>query len=183
MYKHVEHIDNPKGYATDLPGIDASRVDHRLRGPVQEEELKVDPRTGMKNYISNSGQGWDTSADYIRRELTSCIRLGRERKLNDAFIHLGAALHTLEDFAAHSNFTELCLHELGEEAIFPFVGDACKIEIPGSSRYVAPITTGTFGALDILQSFLGEADDKMAILNEGESGAGGDLSTLENVRA
>lgn len=166
-YTHVEHIDNPRGY-----GSDAKDVDKRLRGPVDPRELEFDPKTGMKNYIANSGQGWDTSADFIRRQIESCIELGRKGRTGDhraqkeAFIHLGAALHTLEDFAAHSNFIELCLCEMGEQNIFAFVGDRCTVKVPtrfGKGRQVAPLVTGTFGMLDIFHSLLGEADD-MAIL-------------------
>lgn len=177
-YTHVEHIDNPKGYDDN-----AKDIDTRLRGPVDPQELEIDPRTGMKNYIANSGKGWATSADYIREQLQLCIdagRIGRQRNQagarKEAFIHLGAALHTLEDFSAHSNFTELCLHELGERDVFTFVGDACRIEVPhGKGKKVAPIVTGTFGMLDIFHSLLGEADD-MAVLQ-----SKGSLNELEHV--
>lgn len=180
-YTHVEHIDNPRGYPPN-----AKEVDDRLRGPVSAEELAIDPDTGMKNYIANSGKDWKTSADYIREQLTAAIELGRKgrrrhestsRKI--AFQHLGAALHTLEDFAAHSNFTELCLHELGEKAVFAFVGDECQVEIPhGKDRgkRVAPLVTGTFGMLDIFHSLLGEADDKAVLQSKGS------LGELEGVR-
>ncbi|KAJ3455964.1 hypothetical protein MRS44_017446 [Fusarium solani] len=172
-YKHVEHIDNPKGYPEN-----AKEVDERLRGPLDQRELEFDPKTGMKNYIANSGKGWDTSADYVTTQLRECIRLGREanaKSKKEAFIHLGAALHTLEDFSAHSNFTELCLHELGEYDVFAFVGDACRVKTPGwRGRMVPPIVTGTFGMLDIFHSLLGEADD-MAVLQ-----CKGSLQNLEN---
>ncbi|KAM6529234.1 hypothetical protein FALCPG4_007381 [Fusarium falciforme] len=172
-YKHVEHIDNPKGYPDN-----AKEVDERLRGPLDQRELEFDPKTGMKNYIANSGKGWDTSADYVTIQLRECIRLGREKDAKskkEAFIHLGAALHTLEDFSAHSNFTELCLHELGEGDVFAFVGDACRVKAPGwRGRMVPPIVTGTFGMLDIFHSLLGEADD-MAVLQ-----CKGSLQNLEN---
>ncbi|KAI0406949.1 heterokaryon incompatibility Het-C [Xylaria palmicola] len=171
-YRHVEHIDNPVGYADD-----AKKVDERLRGPVDPRELEIDPKTGMKNYIANSGQGWTTSADYIREQLAKSIELGRVK--NDAharkgrYLHLGAALHTLEDFSAHSNFIELCLHELGEEGVFPLVGDACRIEVPRrlwKHRTVAPLVTGTFGMLDIFHSLLGEAEDIAILQSRGSLG-------------
>ncbi|KAG8671996.1 hypothetical protein FPOAC2_05361 [Fusarium poae] len=172
-YTHVEHIDNPKGYPDN-----AKDVDERLRGPVDPRELEFDPKTGMKNYIANSGHGWDTSADYVTRQLRECIRLGRDKdpkSKKEAFIHLGAALHTLEDFSAHSNFTELCLQDLGEADVFAFVGDACRVQTPGwRGRMVPPIVTGTFGMLDIFHSLLGEADD-MAVLQ-----CKGSLENLEN---
>ncbi|KAG5661783.1 hypothetical protein KAF25_004022 [Fusarium avenaceum] len=172
-YTHVEHIDNPKGYPDN-----AKDTDERLRGPVDPRELQFDAKTGMKNYIANSGKGWDTSADYVTRQLRECIKLGREgtpKAKKEAFIHLGAALHTLEDFSAHSNFTELCLHELGEEDVFAFVGEACRVRTLGwRGRMVPPIVTGTFGMLDIFHSLLGEADD-MAVLQ-----CKGSLENLEN---
>ncbi|KAK8079032.1 hypothetical protein PG994_002839 [Apiospora phragmitis] len=150
-YTHVEHIDNPHGYDENAQEIDA-----RLRGPVDPRELEFDPKTGMKNYIANSGRK-DAGA---RKE---------------SLIHLGAALHTLEDFSAHSNYVELCLHELGERNVFAFVGDNCRLTAPGwRGRRVPPLVTGTFGMLDIFHSFLGEADD-MAILQS--KGSLGELET------
>ncbi|KAI1864769.1 hypothetical protein JX265_008493 [Neoarthrinium moseri] len=172
-YTHVEHIDNPQGYADN-----AKDVDERLRGPVDPKELEFDDKTGMKNYIANRGQGWATSADYVHEQLELCIESGRKgRKKNpraakDSLRHLGAALHTLEDFSAHSNFTELCLHELGEDGVFPFVGDACRIKTPGiKGKKVAPIVTGTFGMLDIFHSLLGEADDMAILQSKGTLGS------------
>ncbi|KAI0116270.1 heterokaryon incompatibility Het-C [Nemania sp. FL0031] len=171
-YSHVEHIDNPAGYVDN-----AKEIDERLRGPVDPKELEFDPKTGMKNYIANSGQGWATSADYIREQLSKSIELGRLKRNSSAkkesYIHLGAALHTLEDFSAHSNFIELCLRELGEEQVFPFVGDACRIEAPHrlwKHKQVAPLVTGTFGMLDIFHSLLGEADDMAILQSKGSLG-------------
>lgn len=171
-YSHVEHIDNPAGYVDN-----AKEIDERLRGPVDPKELEFDPTTGMKNYVANSGQGWPTSADYIREQLKKSIELGRLKRNSGAkkesYIHLGAALHTLEDFSAHSNFIELCLHELGEEQVFPFVGDECRIDTPHRMwkyKKVAPLVTGTFGMLDIFHSLLGEADDMAILQSKGSLG-------------
>ena len=64
----------------------------------------------MKNCIANETLGIATS-DYIRGQLLACIKRGRdgrggnEEAWKEALIHLGGALHTLEDFAAHSNYT------------------------------------------------------------------------------
>lgn len=180
-YTHVEHIDNPRGYVDN-----AQDIDSRLRGPVDPRELEIDPETGMKNYIANSGNGWRTSADYIREQVLACIELGRKgrgkhqaRARKAAFRHLGAALHTLEDFAAHSNFTELCLQDLGESGVFTFVGDQCRIAIPHGTekgRKVPPLVTGTFGMLDIFHSLLGEADDKAILQSKGSLGELEDVS-------
>ena len=44
VYRPEEHIDNPKDYADNE---DARKYDPRLRPPVQEIELAVDPNTGL----------------------------------------------------------------------------------------------------------------------------------------
>jgi hypothetical protein len=44
VYRPEEHIDNPKDYADNE---DARKYDPRLRPPVQEVELAIDPHTGM----------------------------------------------------------------------------------------------------------------------------------------
>ena len=61
-------------------------------------ELDIDSKTGMKNYIANENLGINTSSAYIRQELQLAIHQGRQGHdlTNEAFRHLGAALHTLE---------------------------------------------------------------------------------------
>lgn len=51
-------------------------------------------------------------------------------------------LHTLEDFAAHSNFCELALVSLGHQDVFVHVGDQVRIQTR-DGKWVAPIVTGT----------------------------------------
>jgi hypothetical protein len=50
-------------------------------------------------------------------------------------------MHTLEDFAAHSNFCELALVSMGHQHVFVHVGDNVRIQAP-SGKWVAPIVTG-----------------------------------------
>ncbi|RDW61278.1 Het-C domain-containing protein [Aspergillus mulundensis] len=162
-YQPTEHIDNPLGYAE---GEDARDYDPRLRGPVDEErELAIDPETGLKNYIANERMEIDTSAALVRRLFGRCVQLGRRyaRSRNDEDLHealrlLGTGLHCLEDYAAHSNYVELSLIELGEFEVFPHVGRDTQVEIDGKSVY--PIVTGTFGGVDFFHSVLGEISDK-----------------------
>ncbi|KGO77110.1 Heterokaryon incompatibility Het-C [Penicillium italicum] len=164
-YQPTEHIDNPLGYAT---GEDARDYDHRLRGPVDEErELSVDPRTGLKHYIATEDLGIDTSAALIRRVLGRSIQMGRrygqsrnKDDLYEALRLLGTGLHCLEDYAAHSNYTELSLIELGETEVFPHVGRDTKLQVNGVDDEVYPIVTGTFGGVDFFHSVLGELSDK-----------------------
>ncbi|QSZ29489.1 hypothetical protein DSL72_004003 [Monilinia vaccinii-corymbosi] len=164
-YRPEDHIDNPKDYADNL---DASQYDRRLRGPVDEKvELAIDPETGMKNYIANERVGITTSAQHVRQLFRECIRLGRsygrsnnKDELYEALRLLGTGLHCLEDFSAHSNYTELALIEMGERDVFPHVGRSTRIDLPGAQHPVYPLITGTFGGVDFLHSVMGEFDDK-----------------------
>jgi hypothetical protein len=74
VYRPEEHIDNPKDYADNM---DARKYDKRLRGPVQQIELDVDPNTGMKNYIANEQGGWATSSAYVKFSMSRSIHFGR----------------------------------------------------------------------------------------------------------
>ncbi|KAJ3563144.1 hypothetical protein NP233_g9128 [Leucocoprinus birnbaumii] len=108
-------------------------------------ELEIDPRTGMKNYIANENGNWDTSKALVRRTIERCIHLGRQHRSTgqkqdeyEAFRLLGQAMHTLEDFPAHSNFCELALHAMGHQEVFLHVGDQVRVQAP-NGKWVAPI--------------------------------------------
>lgn len=166
VYRPEEHIDNPLGYAD---GMDARKFDKRLRGPVDQREVEIDPNTGMKNYIANESGGWATSAGYLRYSFARSIHYGRlytsgsggssgkEADLCEALRCLGQALHCMEDFSAHSNYCELALRELGFHGVFSHCGNGAEINLHGKRVY--PVVTGTFGGVDFLHSVLGEATD------------------------
>ncbi|CAI6339480.1 unnamed protein product [Periconia digitata] len=162
-YLPEEHIDNPKDYADN---IDARQYDRRLRGPVDEaRELSVDERTGLKNYIASEDLGITTSAGMVRDLLRRCIDLGQRSggqgpDFYEALRLLGTATHCLEDYSAHSNYTELALIELGERDVFPHVGQNAMFNIEGVREPKYPIVTGTFGGVDFLHSVCGELSDK-----------------------
>ncbi|EMC91847.1 hypothetical protein BAUCODRAFT_38991 [Baudoinia panamericana UAMH 10762] len=164
VYRPEEHIDNPKDYADN---IDARQYDQRLRGPIMPIELAIDPNTGMKNYIANESGGWATSLGYVKYSFARSIHFGRlythgaqrgrEEDLCEALRCLGQGLHCLEDFGAHTNYTELALRELGFHNVFPHVGTQTMLNVRGKQIY--PLVTGTFGGVDFLHSVLGEATD------------------------
>ena len=154
-YRPEEHIDNPEGYE----GASSSQY-RQLRLQVLPEELAIDSSSAMKNYVANqefTGVN-DTSLDYIEKQLVAAIACGRAGD-PEAYVHLGAALHTLEDFVAHSNWLELCIQLIGSEMsgqlpeaaammnVFPFTGGAAKVRT--RRGLAAPLVTGTFGALDL----------------------------------
>ncbi|KAG9041226.1 hypothetical protein FS837_012538 [Tulasnella sp. UAMH 9824] len=195
--KKVEHIDNPKGYGE---GEDPRKYHPKLRGPVHPQEYAVDPQTGMKNYIANENGFWDTSKAHVRRLIIECIEEGRryrqgknqENKFN-AYRTLGSALHTLEDFFAHSNFCELTLISIGGWNVFPHVGERTKIPAP-NGQYVYPLVTGTFGGSDFIHSVLGEATDHLSQSSLTElntqidtahkkQNTGGGIGSIANIKA
>ncbi|GAB1201606.1 hypothetical protein APSETT445_000187 [Aspergillus pseudonomiae] len=160
-YRPEEHIDNPKDYADNQ---DARQYDSRLRGPVRQVELDIDPDTGMKNYIANERGDWSTSSGYVKYSLARSIHYGRlytknrnEEDLCEALRCLGQGLHTLEDFAAHTNYCELALREMGFRNVFPHTGTRTEMNVRGHRVY--PLVTGTFGMVDFFHSMLGEATD------------------------
>jgi hypothetical protein len=125
----------------------------------------VDERTGLKNYIASEDMGITTSAGMVRDLLRRCIDLARRSgghgpDFHEALRLLGTATHCLEDYSAHSNFTELVLIELGERDVFPHVGRNAQFEIQAARKQVYPIVTGTFGGVDFLHSVCGEISDK-----------------------
>ena len=142
VYRPEEHIDNPKDYADN---VDAREFDERLRGPVIPEELAIDPNTGMKNYIANESGGWATSFGYIKfsfarsihfgRLYTNGAQPGREEDLCEALRCLGQGLHCMEDFGAHTNYTELALRELGYQNVYALVGSQTMINLHGKQVY------------------------------------------------
>ncbi|KAN0062170.1 hypothetical protein ACQY0O_005528 [Thecaphora frezii] len=166
-YLTVEHIDNPTGYPDDK-GSDPRQVANypNLRGPLDPRELEIDERNGMKSYIASENQGFDTAARFIKDNIVRAIELGRSGKRNErdeweSLRLLGTALHTLEDFAAHSNFIEVALVKLGYDRVFVHVGDRVRVRSP-SGREVPPIVTGSFGGADFMHSMLGTAEDKLS---------------------
>ncbi|KAJ5670378.1 uncharacterized protein N7477_005741 [Penicillium maclennaniae] len=87
--------------------------------------------------------------------------MGNKRAMKRTYVRLsvvsGQGLHTLEDFAAHTNYCELALREMGFHNVFPHTGTATQINIHG--HHVFPLVTGTFGMVDFFHSVLGEATD------------------------
>jgi hypothetical protein len=160
VYRHELILQD---YADNL---DARDYDRRLRAPVDERrELSIDERTGLKNYIASEDMGITTSAGMVRDLLRRCIDLGRRSggrgpDFYEALRLLGTATHCLEDYAAHSNYTELALIEQGNEGVFPHVGQNARVRVKGVRQPVYPIVTGTFGGVDFLHSVCGELSDK-----------------------
>lgn len=97
----------------------------RAKDPAQPRGMKhyiifdavIEPQgeTVEKKWVSSY---YPSAATYLKRELSLAVQYG---KTIEGFRHLGAAMHTLEDFFAHSNFCEVTMIKLGEVEVFPWV--------------------------------------------------------------
>lgn len=179
-YASWEHVDNPADFKSGKI-LD----DKRLRTSVTDAEVEVDTNTAMKNYIANEGQGYKTSAQYVRDTLTQSITILRkiealpendrvsEQNIDQAKFALrllGAALHTFQDFFAHSNYIETLLIELGVKSSFPHVGERTMVEVSiphgPQKKLIYPIVTGTSGSTDFIHSIITGISDIMIAKGE-----------------
>jgi hypothetical protein len=126
------------------------------------------PLSFILNTSFSENGSWDTSKAFVRRTFERCIHTGRQHRAHgrkedeyEAYRLLGTAvcinfvlyqphyvlinflmqLHTLEDFAAHSNFCELALVHMGHNNVFVHVGDQVRIQA-ANGKWVAPLVTG-----------------------------------------
>ena len=186
VYIPKEHIDNPSTITEDY-----QRLDPRFRRPYNVSTEGVvntqpnNPRFGQLNYIQQS-------VDYVKDQLelsASEIRhiQGRGQHQIQPYelrrMLLGNALHTIEDYYAHSNFAEFVLKEYLKQnnqdhdiEIFaqavntsglpaqnnerPILFDderniATSSEATNNSNVLIPIVTGIFGGLDTAMSLIG----------------------------
>ncbi len=155
VYVPAEHIDNPKAVGlpieyTDENGEKSKKEndDHILLPEfigkdvhTQEPNLHdLNMEYGMKNYIRHAASSekvpvpaknrYVNSHVYILHKLRSASKNGGYSDKN-CKQDLGAALHTLEDFFAHSNYAEIALIKEGAYGVFPWV-----TKVPGKIDYL-----------------------------------------------
>ncbi|WP_434678144.1 hypothetical protein J3P77_19025 [Pseudomonas sp. R1-18] len=136
VYRPSEHIDNPKAVNPSPADPRDRDADFELWVLPGNPLLEVDPDTSMKRYIQRS-------VDVMSSKLESAMQAGIQS--TDALRELGAGLHILEDFFAHSNFVELSLIKAGYADVLPWTSKApCKHGIP--------LVTGMFGGSDVIAS-------------------------------
>lgn len=135
VYRPSQHIDNPKV-------INPQPTDPATRDPdfdpwvlPDDPLLDVEFDTSTKRYIQRS-------VEVMQNELRVTVRKGRSA---DGLRSLGAALHVLEDFFAHSNFVELSLIKEGYQDVLPWTSKA-------DCQWGLPLVTGMFGATDVVAS-------------------------------
>lgn len=136
VYRPGEHIDNPKV-------VNPKPANPKDRDPDFEpwvlpghRSLEVDPDTSMKRYLMNS-------VEVMNVEFDKAVKEGPTS--TDGLRALGAALHILEDFFAHSNFVELSLIKAGYTKVLPWTS-------PAACKHRLPLVTGMFGGSDVVAS-------------------------------
>jgi len=149
VYVPREHIDNP----SSIDG-DQRHLDTRFRGPYSHlveggVTTSPGPRLGMRNYIQ---QSVDYAKQQVRRAAgqpapTPAFGLDAQKI---QWMHFGNALHTLEDYFAHSNFAEICLKLRGHD-----VDTYSELFTVPPRLPVPAVVTGTFGGLDTAMSIIG----------------------------
>jgi hypothetical protein len=142
--------------------------DGRVSGFVAPEQIEIDERTAMINFIANRQGSWNTSSQYVEEQLRlswagyrAAIAItdseAQEKALVNAFMFLGFAGHVIEDQFSHSNFVELAIMrsiiirdyqgnatreqmDALYETIFPWVGQQTVLQCGSTLCY--PLVTG-----------------------------------------
>lgn len=145
VYRPEEHIDNPKSTESkaeapylnyNMDDLDADFVespdDMGFVGDVYDEdprnlELGINKTYGMKNYIrtdlnSKKYSTKRTAYEYVVHKIEqACVSNPKFNKV-EPMIHFGAALHVMEDYFAHSNFSEISAAKVSNnDRVFPWV--------------------------------------------------------------
>ena len=147
-YRSEEHIDNPHQITkaeTLMLNVADLQTDANLGEHSKCTLLQLNYDWYMKNYIRNGtdsyltiGKGPTiTAAAFITAKLTqACIK----GNTIEGRIALGAALHTLQDYYAHSNYCEILLIAKGHNNVFPWV-ETGKYSIPDDFIVKEPFYT------------------------------------------
>lgn len=160
VYKPQEHIDNPaalryedlaKSFKEAGMGEAPHDFNHQLdpdfvKDPV-ESQWAPNSEFGTVNYIRGNGNEPFPSAfncfiDFINKSNPKTT-IGR--------INFGAAMHILEDYYAHSNFTEIAVMKVYDPEVFPWyeVPSTC---VKGSMQnHKADISSNKHAAASILK--------------------------------
>jgi Heterokaryon incompatibility protein Het-C/Putative peptidoglycan binding domain len=143
-YRWEEHIDNPRNFGLALDPKTYQTVARRRPAdePDRHLDLWQEDNRGILRYFRHS-------RDYAVGRLGDALSSRRGLR---GYEHLGAALHTIEDLFAHSNFVEIAILALGGRAE-PMTGTIAATGEPIRDllgRY--RLTTGVFLTKDSISS-------------------------------
>lgn len=160
IYRPEEHIDNPKGLADESKLKDDKKKvisfnyngkDKTLYAGDNKKSWAVDENRNMLKYFWTDYPERPAAVTYMKEQIVLACQKG---KTAEGFRHLGAGLHVLEDYFAHTNFTEISLIKNGASKVYPWVeGKQGK-----ASKYI-PIVSGTFLTEDTFASVGPKAGD------------------------
>ena len=143
-YRPEEHIDNPLPAGAPSTWEDASLIDPVFARPPTQQQLAINPITGLKNYIATHTlvQSFPTAVEYMAGRFKKAMAAGYT---TDGLRYFGEGLHVLEDYFSHSNFIEVSFIKLGYTKVVPWV------KVPAGTARI-PVVTGCFGRTDVLAS-------------------------------
>jgi type VI secretion system secreted protein VgrG len=155
-YRPEEHMDNPAGLPDSRPH--SYPAGWLVDLPVDKRMLEVDSSTSMRRYIGDGSMtgAYPSSLVYMQRQLRKACELGKTPR---GLIHLGSALHVLEDYFAHTNFVELALHKAKYRTVVSWVPHRDNLKD-------MPITTGQFATKDMLFSLMYKMADVIAPVSQ-----------------
>jgi Putative peptidoglycan binding domain/Heterokaryon incompatibility protein Het-C len=143
-YRWEEHIDNPRGFGLALDPAGYRTISRRrpVDEPNAHPDLWREDDRGILRYFQ-------LSRDYAVGRLGAALASRRGLR---GYEHLGAALHTVEDLFAHSNFAEIAILALGGRAE-PMTGTIAATGEPIRDRLGRyRLTTGVFLRKDSISS-------------------------------
>ncbi len=136
VYRPEEHIDNPIGACV----VDLEKNEYLYWG--SNLDTDINNHFGMKSYIRNYDYDAEknnekftisqtgvkpnntklaTASGYLTGQLEKSFAAHKKGDKKLSLLHFGNAMHTIEDYFAHSNFVELSLIKLGYSDIIPWV--------------------------------------------------------------
>ncbi|MBL4745203.1 MAG: hypothetical protein JKY08_02425, partial [Flavobacteriaceae bacterium] len=108
-----------------------------------QESWQIDEEKNMSKFFWKDSPSRPSSVTYMKEQLELACAKGQNKI---GFRHLGAALHVLEDFFAHTNFTEISLRKQGAD-VYPWVQS-----YKNKSYTKLPVVSGTFLTEDTIAS-------------------------------
>lgn len=154
IYRPEEHIDNPKGLKDEskvkndkgvIISFNYNGKPKTLYAGDNTKSWGIDPKRNMSNFFwTDYNPERPATVTYMKEQLVLACQNGQT---NVGFRHLGAGLHVLEDFFAHTNFTEISLIKNGATMVYPWVQGK-----QGKPSSEIPVVSGTFLTEDTIAS-------------------------------
>lgn len=153
IYRPEEHIDNPKGLEDESKIKDdkGKVISFNYNGKTKtlyagdnKKSWGLDESRNMLSYFWTDYPERPAAVTYMKEQIVLACQKG---KTPAGFMHLGAGLHVLEDYFAHTNFTEISLIKNGAKMVYPWVQGK-----QGKESKDIPIVSGTFLTEDTFAS-------------------------------